>query len=581
MKLSSDTEKRIREWTSPPFDSSTIKEIKSLVDKNDYSELNERFGAELEFGTGGLRGIIRNGTNGMNKYVVAVATQGLANYIKKLEIENPSVAIAFDSRNYSAEFALETAAVLAANDIRAYIYRELRPVPQLSFTVRHFGCTAGIVITASHNPKEYNGYKVFWSDGAQVIKPHDEGIINEVRNVGSYADVTTGNSDYLIENGMIQWIDDITDRAYIQELVNNSICLNEIENSGVKTVYSPLHGSGAAVIPLLFDEIGYQDVIYVEEQMTPDGDFPTVKKPNPEEREALNIAIEYASRYDGDIVIATDPDCDRMGIAVKNKTGGFDVLSGNHTGAILEYFILSMKKEQGGLPDDGAVVKTIVTTDLQDRIAEHFGLKVFNVLTGFKYIGEKIRHFEEDSDYSYVFGGEESYGYLAGTYARDKDAAMAVLHIVECCAWLKNKGLTITDYLEEIFREFGYYNDVNVSIEAPGLAGVETIKSVMKNFRENPPGSIGGVEVVTAYDFKKDEVPDSEGSSYVLPPSDVLQYKLKDGTKVTVRPSGTEPKIKFYFSSMGPSMKETEDKIKGMIDDIIPGVKAFIAEQEK
>ena len=581
MKLSSDAEKRIEEWTAPPFDSSTINEIRSLVEENNFFELNERFGAELEFGTGGLRGIIRNGTNGMNKYVVAIATQGLANYIKNLEIENPSVAIAFDSRNYSAEFALEAAAVLASNDIRAYIYRELRPVPQLSFTVRHFGCTAGIVITASHNPREYNGYKVFWSDGAQVIKPHDEGIIKEVRKVGSYSDVNTGNSDSLIENGMIQWIDDITDRAYIQELVDNSICLNEIENSGIKTVYSPLHGSGAAVVPVLFDAVGYQDVIYVEEQMTPDGDFPTVNKPNPEEREALNLSIEYASRYEGDIVIATDPDCDRMGIAVKNKNGGFDALSGNHTGAILEYFILSMKKERGELPPNGAVVKTIVTTDLQDRIADHFGVKVFNVLTGFKYIGEKIRHFEEDGDYSYLFGDEESYGYLAGTYARDKDAALAVLHIVECCAWLKNRGLTIADYLEEIFSKFGYYNDVNVSIEAPGLAGCEIIKSVMKNFSENPPQSIGGIEVVSVCDFKEDKVPDAEGSSYILPSSDVLQYKLKDGTKVTVRPSGTEPKIKFYFSSAGSSMKETEDKIKGMIDDIIPGVKAFIAEQQK
>lgn len=578
MELSSDAKKRIQEWTSPPFDEATINEIKSLVEQKNYYELNERFGAELEFGTGGLRGIIRNGTNGMNKYIVAIATQGLANYIISLGIKNPSVAIAFDSRNYSADFALEAATVFAANGIRAYIYRELRPVPQLSFTVGHLGCTAGVVITASHNPREYNGYKVFWSDGAQVINPHDTGIISEVRKVGSFADVKTVNSDSLIEGGMIKWIDGDTDKAYIQALVQNAICLDEIKKSGIKTVYSPIHGSGAAVVPVLFKEIGYDNVVYVDEQMTPDGNFPTVEKPNPEEREALNLSIEYAVRHDADIVIATDPDCDRMGIAVKNNAGTFDVISGNHTGAILEYFILSRKQEQGTLPKNAAVVKTVVTTDIQDRIGEHFGVTVFNVLTGFKYIGEKIRHFEDDGNYSYVFGTEESYGYLAGTHARDKDAALAVLQIVECCAWLKNRGLTMTDYLEEIFSKFGYYNDVNVSLEAPGLAGVEIIGNIMKRFRENPLDSIGGIGVVSSLDFKRDQISDAKGSPYVLPKSNVLQYKLEDGTKVTVRPSGTEPKIKFYFSSLGSSMDETDKKIHKMIDDIIPGVKEFIAE---
>jgi len=581
MALSEKIRKRIEEWTAPPFDGSTINEIEALVAENDENELNERFGAELEFGTGGLRGIIRNGTNGMNKYVVAMATQGLANYIKSTGIENPSVAIAFDSRNYSTEFAVETAVVLAANGIKAYIYRELRPVPQLSFTVRHLGCTAGIVVTASHNPREYNGYKVFWSDGGQVITPHDEGIISEVRKVGSYANVENGIFDDLIESGMIEWIDEYIDRTYIEEVIAHSICIEEINNSGIKTVFSPLHGSGTAVVPRLFQEIGYVDVIYVDEQMEPDGNFPTLEKPNPEEREALNLSIDYAMRRNADIVIATDPDGDRMGIAVKNSNGDFDVLSGNHTGAVLEYFILSMKKEQGLLPDNGAVVKTIVTTDLQDRIAESFGIKVFNVLTGFKYIGEKIRHFENDGDYQYVFGGEESYGYLAGTHARDKDAILAVLQIVECCAWLKNRGLTISDYLEDIFTKYGYYDDVNVSLEAPGLAGVEIISSIMKKFRKEPPASIGGIDVVSTADFLEDSIPDSADSVYILPAANVLQYKLKDGTKVTVRPSGTEPKIKFYFSSLGVSREETESKIKKMIDDIVPGVKAFIGTQIK
>jgi len=576
MTLSHEVQQRIAEWTADPYDKECIDEIKSLVDSGDETELNERFAVDLEFGTGGLRGIIRNGTNGMNKYTIAKATQGLANYVKVLGVDSPSAAIAYDSRRFSREFAMETARVLGANGIKAYIFEEMRPTPELSFAVRHLGCTTGVVITASHNPKEYNGYKAYWSDGAQIISPQDKEIIEEVRKVTTLNDVMPDTFDSLIASGMIQWIGQEVDEAYLKEVLDRSLRPEEIGKSDIKIVFSPLHGTGGTMIPKLFDKLGFKNIIYVQEQLKPDSEFSTVKKPNPEEKEALNMAIQYAKDNGANIVIATDPDADRMGIAVKNSSGDFDVISGNHIGSIIEYYILSALKEKNQLPENGAVVKTVVTTDLQDKIAESFNMKVFNVLTGFKYIGEKIKSFEEEKNYEYVFGGEESYGYLAGTYARDKDAVIATLMIAECCAWLMNSGRGIGEYLEEIFSKYGYYDDRNVSIEAPGLKGREIISDIMKNFRENPPAEIESLKVSKVRDFQNDEIYDSEEGGKVLPKSNVLQYKLEDGTKVTVRPSGTEPKIKFYFSTFSGSPDETSSKIDRLVEDIIPDVKKFV-----
>lgn len=576
MTLSESVLKRANEWTELPYDDDCRKEIKELIKKKNDKELNERFAVELEFGTGGLRGIIRNGTNGMNKYVVARATQGLANYVKKSGETNPSAAIAYDSRLYSKEFAMESASVLAANGIKTYIFSEMRPTPELSFAVRELGCVTGIVITASHNPKQYNGYKVYWKDGGQIISPHDENIISEVRKVATLNDVKRDSFESLVSKGMIVWIDKEIDQKFMKEVMALSKAREEIAKSSVKIVYTPLHGTGGTLIPEVLSGLGFKDVIYVEEQMKADSSFPTVRKPNPEERDALDLAIDYAMREEADIVIATDPDADRMGIAVRNDKGEFDVLSGNHIGSILEFYIISMMKTKGTLPADGAVVKTVVTTELQDKIAESFSLKVYNVLTGFKYIGEKIRFFEETGKYKYVFGGEESYGYLAGTYARDKDAVASTLLISECCAYLKNRGITITDYLDGIFHEYGYYNDRNISIDAEGLKGVEVIGDVMKKFREKAPDEIGGLKVVKIIDYKNDTIYDSDDEVTALPKSNVLQYKLYDGSTVTVRPSGTEPKIKFYFSAKSVSAEDTEQKIDKMIDDLIPGVKKFI-----
>ncbi|MCL1864865.1 MAG: phospho-sugar mutase [Spirochaetes bacterium] len=576
MAISDLVKQRAYEWTKTPYDEECRNEIKKLIDSGNDKELAERFAVELEFGTGGLRGLIRNGTNGMNKYVVARATQGLANYVNRIGTQQHSAAIAYDSRFFSKEFAMESAAVLASNGIKTYIFSEMRPTPELSFAVREFKCTTGIVITASHNPKEYNGYKVYWNDGGQIVSPHDKDIINEVRKVERLEDVKRGDFESLVKTGMIVWIGKEVDEKFMKEVLSLSKFSKDMEKSGVKIVYTPLHGTGATIIPEVLSRVGFKNVIYVDEQMKPDPSFSTVRKPNPEERDALDLAIKYAQKHNGDIVIATDPDADRMGIVVKNSNNEFEILSGNHTGAILEYYLLSKMKENNSLPFNGAIVKTIVTTDLQDKIAESFSMKVFNVLTGFKYIGEKIKSFEDTGKYKYIFGGEESYGYLAGTYSRDKDSVAAALLISECCAYLKSQGLTITDYLDSIFKRYGFYNDKNVSIDAEGLEGLAVIKDVMKKLRDKSYEKIGGVDVVKAVDYMNDTIFDSDDCDGVLPKSDVLQYKLSDGSIVTVRPSGTEPKIKFYFSTKSNSRKETNFKLDRMIDDIIPGIKLFV-----
>lgn len=571
MALSNDIQKKIEEWTKEPYGADCIREIQDLVNSGNEAELNERFGADLEFGTGGLRGIIRFGTNGMNRYNVAKATQGLANYIKMQNIENPKAVVACDSRNFSKEFAQETATIFASNGIKTYLFSGLRPTPELSFAIRYLGCATGVVVTASHNPKEYNGYKAYWSDGAQMVSPHDKNVITEVSKIKSLNDVKSENFYDLVADGRIEIIDKDVDNAFLDEIFKQNI--NNVAGSNVKIVYTPLHGTGATLAPQVFDRLGLKNILYVKEQMIADGNFPTVVKPNPEEKEALTRGINLAKKENADIVIATDPDADRMGIAVREKNGEFTIVSGNHIGAIIEYYVLSAMKKNGKLPANGAVVKTIVTTNLQDKIAESFGMKVFNVLTGFKFIGQKIREFEADKNYTYVCGGEESYGFLVGTHARDKDAMVATMLIAECCAVLQKEGRNMSDYLNEILEKYGYYSDSSKSIEIQGLKGKEVIGKIMAHYRENPKTEFAGVKVVQALDFLPgNTIPDAQDSPYKLPSSNVIQYHLEDGTKISLRPSGTEPKIKFYFSGCAASKEKVAAKLanyqKVLVDEV-------------
>lgn len=576
MKLDDILMKRIEEWSKAPYGEDCTKEIQALTAANNEDELKERFGAELEFGTGGLRGIIRFGTNGMNIYNVAKATQGIANYIKKQNIAASKAVVAHDSRIFSKEFARETAIVFASNGIKTYLFSDMRPTPLLSFAVRHYGCTTGVVITASHNPKEYNGYKAYWSDGAQMINPHDTGVIDEVRLIKTMQEVKKDNFYDLVANGMIEIVDEEADNAFLDEIYKLSINADKVKGSDVKIVYTPLHGTGATLVPKIFKRLGLKNILYVKEQMVPDGTFPTVKKPNPEEAEALKRGIDLAKKENADIVIATDPDADRMGIAVKNKSGDFTIVSGNHIGAIIEYYVLSEMQKRNTLPKNGAVVKTIVTTDLQDKIGESFGLKVFNVLTGFKYIGQKIRNFEADKNYSYVCGGEESYGFLVGTHARDKDAIVASMMIAECCAVLQKDKKNLNDFLSEILEKYGYYDDTTVSIDIPGLTGKEIIGKIMEHYRKAPKKEFAGTAVTKAVDYKNDTVHDAANSPYTLPPSNVIQYFLADGSKITLRPSGTEPKIKFYFSAKGAKPAETAKKLGDYSKYLTEEVQALI-----
>lgn len=578
MALTQEILLKIKEWTNPPYEQNCIDEISSLLNKGDEKELIERFGAELDFGTGGIRGIIGYGTNRMNIYTVAKATQGLANYIIKNKINDPKAVIAYDSRLYSKEFAIKTATILASNNIKTYIFKELRPTPELSFAIRYLKCTTGIVITASHNPKEYNGYKVYWDDGAQIISPQDHGIIEEVRKIKDINQVKDHGFDILISKNLIEFICETVDEAFINNILKLSINKNEIKGSNIKIVYTPLHGTGITLIPEALKKLGLNEPIYVDEQILPDPNFSTVVFPNPEEEEALALAIDKAKKTDADIVIATDPDADRMGIVVKNNNK-YKIITGNQIGAILEYYILKEKKALGILPKNGAIVKTIVTTGLQDEIGKDFGVEVFNVLTGFKYIGEKIKHFETDGNYNFLFGTEESYGFLTGTHARDKDSISATLMISECCAYLKNQNKTIIDYLDEIYGKYGFYKDDLVSKYFKGIEGKDIILLIMEYFRKNKIDSFGNISVSHMKDYKNHDIPDAKGSKYILPKSNVIQFFLKDGSKITLRPSGTEPKIKFYFSTKGNNREEVEKKIKLLKDDFLKIIDNIIKEK--
>ena len=557
------------QWLSNPyFDDATKEELKNIAE--DDNEIKERFYIDLEFGTAGLRGIIGAGTNRMNIYVVRRATQGLANYIAKVDKKSQGVAIAYDSRHMSPEFAEEAALCLAANGIKAYIFESLRPTPELSFAVRHLGCAAGINVTASHNPPEYNGYKVYWEDGAQITPPHDSGIMGEVKSISDWNTVKTMDKAEAEKAGLFQVIGKEVDDAYMAELKKQVLHMDAIEAEGknLKIVYTPLHGTGNIPARRILKELGFENVYVVKEQELPDGDFPTVSYPNPEAAEAFELGLKLAKEVDADLVLATDPDADRLGVRVKDKNGEYHDLTGNMSGCLLANYEISQKKAiNGSLPEDGALIKTIVTTNLADAIAKGYGVKLIEVLTGFKFIGQQILGFEQSGKGSYLFGFEESYGCLIGTYARDKDAIVATMALCEAAAYYKTQGKTLWDAMIEMYEQFGYYKDAIQSVTMKGIEGLQKIQEIMNSLRQNPPAEFAGHKVTAVRDYKADTITDVATGAVKptgLPNSNVLYYELTDDAWVCVRPSGTEPKVKFYYGVKGTSLEDADKKSETM-----------------
>lgn len=553
-------------WLNNPyFDADTKEELKSIA--NDDKEVKERFYKDLEFGTAGLRGIIGAGTNRMNIYTVRKATQGLANYILQKGFQSKGVAIAYDSRRMSPEFANEAALCLAANGIKAYIFESLRPTPELSFAVRRLGCIAGINITASHNPPEYNGYKVYWEDGAQITPPHDKGIMDEVQRVTDYNTVKTMDQEAAKAAGLYEVIGAELDDAYMEELKKQVIHWDAIQAAGkdLKIVYSPLHGTGNIPARRVLKELGFEQVYVVKEQELPDGEFPTVSYPNPESEEAFELGLKLAKEVDADLVLATDPDADRLGVYVKDsKSGEYKVLTGNMSGCLLEEYELSQRKAVNGeLPKDGAVVSTIVTTNMAGTIAKSYGLRFIEVLTGFKFIGQQILGFEQSGVGTYLFGFEESYGCLIGTHARDKDAIVATMALCEAAAYYKTQGKTLWDAMTDMYEKYGYYKDDIQSITLKGIEGLAKIQEILETLRNEPPVEIAGYKVLKARDYKADTIKDlasGEVTTTGLPSSNVLYYDLTDDAWLCVRPSGTEPKVKFYYGVKGTSLEDADAK---------------------
>ena len=557
------------QWLENPyFDEATKEELKAI--KDDENEIKERFYMDLEFGTAGLRGIIGAGTNRMNIYVVRRATQGLANYIAKVDKKSQGVAIAYDSRHMSPEFAQEAALCLAANGIKAYIFETLRPTPELSFAVRHLGCVAGINVTASHNPPEYNGYKVYWEDGAQITPPHDTGIMGEVKAISDWNTVKTMDKEEAVKAGLFEVIGQAVDDAYMAELKKQIIHMDAIQAEGknLKIVYTPLHGTGNIPARRILKELGFENVYVVPEQELPDGDFPTVSYPNPEAAEAFELGLKLAREVDADIVLATDPDADRLGVRVKDRNGEYHDLTGNMSGCLLANYELSQRKAvNGSLPEDGALVKTIVTTNLADAIAKGYGVNLIEVLTGFKYIGQQILGFENSGKGTYLFGFEESYGCLIGTYARDKDAIVATMALCEAAAYYKTQGKTLWDAMIDMYEEFGDYKDAIQAVTMKGIEGLQKIQEIMTTLRQNPPAEFAGHKVTAVRDYKLDEITDlatGEKKPTGLPNSNVLYYELTDDAWVCVRPSGTEPKVKFYYGVKGTSLADADEKSDAM-----------------
>ena len=552
-------------WLNNPyFDEDTRNELKSI--EGNEKEIEDRFYMDLEFGTAGLRGVIGAGTNRMNIYTVRKATQGLANYISRVNGQKRGVAIAYDSRHMSPEFADEAALCLAANGIKAYVFESLRPTPELSFAVRHLGCVAGINVTASHNPPEYNGYKVYWEDGAQITPPHDSGIMGEVKSISDWNTVKTMDKAEAEKAGLFQVIGKEVDDAYMAELKKQVIHMDAIEKEGknLKIVYTPLHGTGNIPARRILKELGFENVYVVKEQELPDGDFPTVSYPNPEAAEAFELGLKLAKEVDADLVLATDPDADRLGVRVKDKNGEYHDLTGNMSGCLLANYELSQRKAvNGSLPEDGALIKTIVTTNLADAIAKGYGVNLIEVLTGFKFIGQQILGFENSGKGSYLFGFEESYGCLIGTYARDKDAIVATMALCEAAAYYKTQGKTLWDAMIEMYEQFGYYKDAIQSVTMKGIEGLQKIQEIMNSLRQNPPAEFAGHKVTAVRDYKADTITDVATGAVKptgLPNSNVLYYELTDDAWVCVRPSGTEPKVKFYYGVKGTSLADADEK---------------------
>ena len=563
---------RYQQWLEDPFiDEETKAELRSIADNE--TEIKERFFKELEFGTGGLRGIIGNGSNRLNQYTVGKASQGLANYILKEGTQDKGVAIAYDSRFMSPEFAEVAGLIFAANGIPAFVYPSLRPVPMLSFAVRELGCTAGVVLTASHNPPEYNGYKVYWADGAQVVAPRDKGIITEVNAVTDFGQIKRMDRAEAEAKKLFNLIGEEVDEAFDKNVQASLMNHEMIQRMGDKLniVYTPLHGSGNMPVRRNLEKAGFKNVYIVKEQEAPDSSFSTVDYPNPEDTKVFVMAQELAAKVDADILIGTDPDCDRVGAMVKDDKGEFVALTGNHVGALATEYILSQRKAQDRLPANGAVIKTIVSTEMITPICEAYGVEKMDVLTGFKFIGEKIKGFEETGSHTYLYGFEESYGCLGGTYARDKDAVFAAVLVCEMAAYYKEKGMTLYEALLALYEKYGYFREGVKSLTMKGLEGMERIALIMKTFRENTPATLGGFKVVVAKDYKTQvfkNLVTGEESGSPLPVSDVLHYTLEDGTWVCIRPSGTEPKLKFYIGVKADSLQAAEEKVAVLDQDI-------------
>ncbi|MCK9447554.1 MAG: phospho-sugar mutase [Bacteroidales bacterium] len=571
-KIDPDILQSASTWLHPPYDTETIQQVQWLID-NDPKELTESFYRHLEFGTGGLRGIMGVGTNRMNKYTVAMATQGLANYIRKMfpHIAQPSVAIAHDCRNNSDGFAQITAEVMTANGIAVYMFDSLRPTPVLSFAVRHFGCQSGIVITASHNPKEYNGYKAYWNDGGQLIAPHDKNVIAEVKRIKGPADVRFDTKPELITV-----LDEEFDKIYVTKVKGLSLSPEAISRQkDFKLVFTPIHGSTVRIAPMTLKAVGFSQIYGVEAQNIVDGNFPTVHSPNPEEPAALSMAIKKAKEVNADLVMATDPDGDRVGIAVKDGKGDYLLLNGNQAASLLIYYLLHKWKENNLLTGNEFIAKTIVTSELLVDIAAKYGVESYDVLTGFKYIADLIKRYEGKK--TFIGGGEESYGYLVGDFVRDKDAVISCVMLAETAAWAKDIGKSMLELLQDLYIEFGFYKEHLLSVTKKGMEGVAEIKALMERYRNHPPQELDSNKVVIIKDYLLSVTKDLQTGSentIDLPKSDVLQFILEDGSKISIRPSGTEPKIKFYFGVKGTlssrEQYEAEDKNLGRkIDRII------------
>lgn len=571
-------EKYITWIENPYFDEETRKELLAIKDNN--KEIEERFYRDLEFGTGGLRGIIGAGTNRMNKYVVRKASQGLSNFILKQNVSSPSIAIAYDSRQKSAEFALESALVFAGNGIKSYLFDELRPTPELSFAVRYLKCSAGIVITASHNPREYNGYKVYGEDGGQLPLSLSEAVLEEVNKIDDITSIKVMELNAAKESGLIEMIGREIDDAYIESLKTLSVLkLDQEVLDKCRIIYTPIHGTGNKPVRRILKETGFNNIYVVPQQELPDPDFSTVKYPNPEEKAAFEIAISMAKEMDADLIIGTDPDCDRIGVVVKNRDGEYVTLNGNQTGCLLMEYILKGLKQQGKLPPNGFVVKTIVTTELARKIADFYNVRLVEVLTGFKFIGEQILYLDERGNEKFIFGFEESYGYLAGTFARDKDAVVASMLIAEMCAWYKSRNLTLYDSLVELYEKYGYEKEGLDSFTLSGKEGLEKIQNVMNVLRDEQPSAFGDalIKVIRDYERKvKIDIEKGTMEPIELPKSNVLYYETNEGFWFCIRPSGTEPKIKIYYGVSGSTPESSEEALNNLKKQVLAKIKPLL-----